>query len=108
MSRGLGDVYKRQDPNRSLTRAQWAAGVDAFISRDGRFVDAGVETLTFRAGTGTFGMRPRAGADPLVIRTRLAHDDTNRYLVLPVRARDGRLVTVTLRLRCGFQPVFRP
>jgi hypothetical protein len=96
------------DPNRSLTRAQWAAGVDAFISRDGRFVDAAVETRTFRAGTGTFGMRPRAGADPLVIRTRLAHDDTNRYLVLPVRAHDGRLVTVTLRLRCGFQPVFRP
>jgi len=93
------------DPNRPLTRAQWASGVDGFISRDGRFLDASVETRTFRAGTPTFGMRPRAGADPLVIRTRLAHDDTSRYLLLPVRARDGRIVTLTLRLRCGFQPV---
>jgi hypothetical protein len=25
-----------------------------------------------------------------------------------VHADDGRLVTLTLRLRCGFQPVFRP
>jgi hypothetical protein len=96
------------DPNRSLTRAQWASGVDEFISRDGRFVDARVETRTFRAGTATFGMRPRAGADPLVIRTRLAHDDTSRYLALPVRADDGRVVTLTLRLRCGFQPVLQP
>jgi hypothetical protein len=96
------------DPNRPLTRAQWASGVDELISRDGRFVDARVETRTFRAGTATFGMRPRAGSDPLVIRTRLAHDDTNRYLLLPVRARDGGVVTLTLRLRCGFQPVFQP
>jgi hypothetical protein len=96
------------DPNRSLTQAQWAAGVDEFITRDGRFVDARVETRTYRAGTPTFGMRPQGGADPLVIRTRLAHDDTNRYLLLPVRAHDGRVVTLTLRLRCGFQPVFQP
>jgi hypothetical protein len=94
------------DPNRPLTRAQWAAGVDRLITRDGRFVDARVETRTVHAGTGTYGMRPRPGADPLVIRTRLAHDDTSRYLLLPVRARDGHLVTLTLRLRCGFQPVF--
>ena len=94
------------DPNRSLTQAQWASGVDEFITGDGRFVDARVETRTYRAGTPTFGMQPRGGADPLVIRTRLAHDDTNRYLLLPVRAHDGRVVTLTLRLRCGFQPVF--
>lgn len=92
------------DPNRSLTREQWAAGVDQLISRDGRFVNARVETRTVRAGTATFGMQARAGADPLVIRTRLAHDDTNRYLILPARTRDGRVVTLTLRLRCGFQP----
>ena len=96
------------DPNRTLTQAQWANGVNQFITRDGRFVDARVETRTHRAGTSTFGMRPRAGADPLVIRTRLAHDDTNRYLLLPVRAHDGRVVTLSLRLRCGFQPVFQP
>jgi hypothetical protein len=101
-------AVNRTDPNRSLTQAQWAAGVDEFITRDGRFVDARVETRTFRAGTPTFGMRSRAGEDPLVIRTRLAHDDTNRYLILPVRAHDGRVVTLTLRLRCGFQPVFQP
>jgi hypothetical protein len=96
------------NPNRSLTQAQWAAGVDEFITRDGQFVDARVENRTYRTGTPTFGMRPRASADPLVIRTRLAHDDTNRYLLLPVRANDGRVVTLTLRLRCGFQPVFQP
>jgi hypothetical protein len=94
------------DPNRPLTREQWAAGVDRLITRDGRFVDSRVETLTIRAGTGTYGMKPRAGADPLVIRTRLGHQDTSRYLLLPVQARDGRVVTLTLRLRCGFQPVF--
>jgi Na+-transporting methylmalonyl-CoA/oxaloacetate decarboxylase gamma subunit len=96
------------DPNRTLTQSQWAAGVDEFITRDGRFVDARVETRPYRAGTATFGMQPRPGADPLVIRTRLAHDDTNRYLLLPVRAHDGRVVTLSLRLRCGFQPVFPP
>jgi hypothetical protein len=94
------------DPNRPLTRAQWAAGVDRLITRDGRFVDARVETRTVRAGTGTYGMAPRPGADPRVIATRLAHDDTSRYLLLPVRNRAGAVVTLTLRLRCGFQPVF--
>jgi hypothetical protein len=96
------------DPNRSLSQAEWAAGVDEFITSSGRFVDARVETRTYRAGTGTFGMQPRAGEDPLVIRTRLAHDDTSRYLLLPVRAHDGRTVTLTLRLRCGFQPILQP
>lgn len=94
------------DPNRALTRAEWAAGVDRLITRDGLFVDARVDTRTVRAGTRTYGMRPRAGADPLVIATRLAHDDTGRYLLLPVRDRAGQVVTLTLRLRCGFQPVF--
>ena len=96
------------DHKRALTQAQWASGVNQLVTRDGRFVDARVETRTYRAGTSTFGMRVRAGEDPLVIRTRLAHDDTNRYLLLPVRAHDGRVVTLSLRLRCGFQPVFQP
>lgn len=95
------------DPNRQLTREQWAAGVDRLVTRDGQFVRARVDTRTSRAGTGTYGMQVRAGtADPLVVRTRLLRADTSRYLLLPVRARDGRVVTVTLRLRCGFQPVF--
>jgi hypothetical protein len=95
------------DPNRSVSRAAWAAGVDRFITADGQFVRARVVTRTTPAGTGTYGMRVRPGdADPYVLRTRLLHADTSRYLVLPVRARDGRLVTLTLRLRCGFQPVF--
>lgn len=95
------------DPNRQLTRAQWAAGVDRLVTRAGRFVQARVVTRTTRAGTGTYGMQVRAGtADPLVVRTGLLRDDTSRYLLLPVRARDGRVVTLTLRLRCGFQPVF--
>lgn len=94
------------DPNRQVSRAAWAAGVDRLVTRDGRFVDARVETRTVRAGTGTYGMAPRPGADPRVIATRMAHDDTSRYLLLPVRNRSGQVVTLTLRLRCGFQPVF--
>jgi hypothetical protein len=102
-------VVNGRDPNRSLTQAQWAAGVDRLVSRDGMFVDARVVTRTVAAGTATFGMRvvsrdPRT--DPGVIRTRLAHADTGRYLVLPVRRANGQVVRVVLRLRCGFQPVF--
>jgi len=98
-----------RDPNRPLTRAQWAAGVDRLVIRDGLFVDARVETRTVAAGTPTFGMRVVSrdpSTDPVVIRTRLAHPDTSRYLVLPVRSASGKVVTVVLRLRCGFQPVF--
>jgi len=94
------------DPNRQLTREQWAAGVDRLVTTAGRFVAAQVVTRTYRAGTSTYGMVVRGGdTDPLVVRTRLARDDTGRYLLLPVQARDGRLVTVTLRLPCGFQPI---
>ena len=98
-----------RDPNRPLTRAQWAAGVDRLVTEDGQFVDARVETRTVAAGTPTFGMRVVSrdpSVDPVVVRTRLAHADTSRYLVLPVRAASGRVVTLVLRLRCGFQPVF--
>jgi len=94
------------DPNRRPSRAEWAAGVDRLVTRDGQFVNSRVETRTVRAGAGTYGMRPRPGADPTVVLTRMAHDDTSRYLLLPVRNRAGQVVTLTLRLRCGFQPVF--
>lgn len=100
-----------RDPNRPLTRAQWAAGVDRFVIRDGLFVDARVVTRTVPAGTPTYGMKvvSRApGADPVVVRTRMARADTSRYLLLPVRSATGRVVTLTLRLRCGFQPLLRP
>ncbi|MFL6128393.1 MAG: hypothetical protein ACJ73E_04940 [Mycobacteriales bacterium] len=98
-----------RDPNRLLSRQQWAAGVDRLIVRDGLFVDARVLTRTVDAGTPTFGMRVVSRdphVDPVVIRTRLAHRDTSRYLLLPVRSERGRVVTLVLRLRCGFQPVF--
>jgi hypothetical protein len=101
-------VVNGRDPNRPLSRAQWAAGVDRLIIRDGLFVDARVVTRSFAAGTPTFGMRVVSrdpAADPVVIRTRLARADTSRYLLLPVRSATGRVVTLTLRLRCGFQPV---
>ncbi|HZB49063.1 MAG TPA: hypothetical protein VE547_08220 [Mycobacteriales bacterium] len=97
-----------RDPNRPLTRAQWAAGVDSFVIRDGLFVDARVVTRTVRTGTRTLGMKVVSrtpGTDPVVVRTRLARADTSRYLLLPVRSASGRVVTLTLRLRCGFQPV---
>ncbi len=94
------------DPNRQLSWQEWAAGVNRFITRDGQFVRARVVTRTTLASTPTWGMRARPGrADPEVVKTRLVRQDTSRYLILPVRARDGRLVTLTLRLRCGFQPV---
>jgi hypothetical protein len=101
-------VVNGRDPNRPLSQAQWAAGVDRLIIRDGLFVDARVVTRTFAAGTPTFGMRVVSrdpGVDPVVIRTRLARAATSRYLLLPVRSATGRVVTLTLRLRCGFQPV---
>ncbi len=97
-----------RDPNRPLTQAQWAAGVDSFVIRDGLFVDARVVTRTVRTGTRTLGMKVVSrtpGTDPVVVRTRLARADTSRYLLLPVRSASGRVVTLTLRLRCGFQPV---
>lgn len=95
------------DPNRTLTRDRWAAGVDRLVTGDGLFLRSRVVTRTVPAGTGTYGMQVRPGeAEPYVLRTRLAHADTSRYLLLPVRARDGHVVTLTLRLRCGFQPVF--
>jgi hypothetical protein len=103
----LDAVVNDRDPNRPLTRAQWAAGVDRLVIRDGLFVDARVVTRTVAAGTATFGMKVvsrEPGVDPVVIRTRMAHPDTSRYLLLPVRSASGRVVTLTLRLRCGFQP----
>jgi hypothetical protein len=104
----LDAVVNGRDPNRPLTQAQWAAGVDRLVIRDGLFVDARVETRAVAAGTATFGMKVvsrQPGVDPVVIRTRMARADTSRYLLLPVRSASGRVVTLTLRLRCGFQPV---
>jgi hypothetical protein len=101
-------VVNGRDPNRPLTREQWAAGVDRLIIRDGLFVNARVVTRTVPAGTRTFGMKVVSrtpGVDPVVVRTRTARTDTSRYLLLPVRSASGRVVTLTLRLRCGFQPV---
>jgi hypothetical protein len=98
-------VVNGRDPNRPLTRAEWSAGVTSFVTKDARFVDAQVVSRTVRARTPTFGVRARPGADPLVLRTRLKRTDTGRYLLLPVRSASGRVVTLMLRLRCGFQPV---
>ena len=101
-------VVNGRDPNRPLSRAEWAAGVDRLIIRDGLFVDARVVTRSVAAGTPTYGMRVVSrdpAADPVVVRTRQARPDTSRYLLLPVRSATGRVVTLTLRLRCGFQPV---
>jgi hypothetical protein len=97
-----------RNPNRAISRADWAAGVDRFIARDAMWDRARVLSLTPPPGTTTFGMRVRPGADPLVVRTRFAVPAAGRYLVLPVRSAGGRVVTITLRLPCGFQPVFLP
>jgi hypothetical protein len=98
-------VVNRRDPNRVVSRGQWAAGVEHFIVRDAQWLRARVVTATVPAGTLTYGMRPRPGADPLVVRTRLAKRTASRFLVLPVRSARGSTVTLTLRLPCGFQPL---
>lgn len=102
----LDAAVNGRDPNRPLSRAEWAAGVNRFVTRDGLFVDARVVTRAAPRRVPTYGMRVRRGADPLVLRTRLARPDTSRYLVLPFRSARGPVVTLTLRLRCGFQPIF--
>jgi hypothetical protein len=102
----LDAAVNGRDPNRRISRAEWSAGVDRLITRDGLWPQARVVTRVVPAGTATFGMRVRPGADPLVLRTRLAARQTSRFLVLPVRSSNGRTVTLTLRLQCGFQPVW--
>jgi hypothetical protein len=93
------------DPNRPISQSEWAAGVERFITHDAIWDRARVVAANVPAGTATFGMRVRRGADPLVVRTRLTTGNTSRYLVLPVRSRTGLIVVVTLRLPCGFQPI---
>lgn len=93
-----------RDPNRPITRSAWRTGVDRFVVHDALWSQAKVVTARAPRGTVTFGMRPRPDADPLVLRTRLAAASVSRYLVLPVRNAGGLVVTVTLRLACGFQP----
>jgi hypothetical protein len=95
-----------RDPNRVISHAEWAAGVARFISHDALWEQAKVVTKTVPRGTRTFGMQVRPNADPLVVRTALAAGHTSRYLVLPVRSTSGFIVAVTLRLPCGFQPIF--
>ena len=102
----LDAAVNGRDPNRPLSRVEWAAGSTRFVTRNALFVDARLVTRTAPLRTPTYGMRVRRGAEPLVLRTRLARQDTSRYLVLPVRSARGRVVTLTLRLRCGFQPIF--
>ena len=104
----LDAVINGRDPNRALSRAQWAAGVDAFVTRDARWTRARIVTRDSPAGTRTYAMRTRPGADPLVEATRLAVPTRSRYLVLPVRRADGGETVLTLRLACGFQPTFLP
>jgi hypothetical protein len=104
----LDAVVNGRDPNRAISRVEWAAGVDGFITRDGQWTRARIVTRDAPAGTRTYGMRVRPGADPLVERTRLVEPTRSRYLVLPVRRADGTEVVLTLRLACGFQPAFPP
>jgi hypothetical protein len=101
----LDAVVNGRDPNRAISRAEWAAGVDRFIARDARWDRARIVTRTLPPGTVTFAMRVRPGADPLVVRTTLTAATTSRHLELPVRRTDGRTATLTLRLPCGFQPI---
>jgi len=98
-------VLNRRDPNRAISRAEWAAGVDRFISRDALWARARVVRRTLPRGTATLAMQVRPRGDPLVLRTRLSAPKTGRYLLLPARTASGSVQTLTLRLQCGFQPV---
>jgi hypothetical protein len=101
-------AVNRRDPNRVISRAEWAAGVTGFIARDALWDRARLVVRTAPRGTVTFAMRVRPGADPLVVRTRLAAPNRSSYLLLPVRSARGPIVPVMLRLSCGFQPTFLP
>ena len=98
-------VLNRRDPNRAISRADWAAGVDRFISRDALWANARVVRRTVPRGAATFAMQVRPRGDPLVLRTQLSAPKTGRYLLLPARTASGSVQTLTLRLQCGFQPV---
>lgn len=102
----LDAAVNGRDPNRRLSPTEWAEGTKAFVTEIGQVGEPQVVTRTARLRTPTYGMQVRRGADPLVLRTRLARQDTSRYLVLPMRSARGPAVTLTLRLRCGFQPIF--
>lgn len=104
----LDAVVNGRDPNRAIPRAEWAAGVDAFITRDAQWTRARIVTRAAPAGTRTYGMRVRAGQDPLVEPTRLRNATRSSYLVLPVSRAGGGETVLTLRLACGFQPTFPP
>jgi hypothetical protein len=101
-------AVNRRDPNRIISRAEWAAGVVRFIAHDALWDRARLVTRTAPRGTATFAMRVRPGADPLVLRTRLVAPNRSIYLLLPVRSASGWIVPITLRLSCGFQPTFLP
>jgi hypothetical protein len=98
-------VLNRRDPNRAISQAEWATGVERFISRDAIWANARVVRRTMPRGTATFAMQVRPRGDPLVLRTRLSAPKTGRYLLLPARTASGSVQTLTLRLQCGFQPV---
>ena len=63
--------------------------MDQFIIRDGLFTDAQVVTRTVpgrRPDVRDEAVSRTPGVDPVVVRTRIAHADTSRYLLLPVRS----------------------
>ena len=100
----LDAAVNRRNPNRPLTREQWAEGTKSFVNRA---LNPTLVTLTVPAGTRTYGMRVlRKGAAPVVVPTRLRRQETGSYLRLTVPPdAGGEPVLLTLRLRCGFQPV---
>jgi hypothetical protein len=104
----LDAVVNGRDPNRAVSRAEWAAGVDGFITRDARWTRARIVTRDAPIGTRTYGMLVRPGQDPLVVSTRLVVATRSRYLLLPVRRAAGGETALILRLACGFQPTFPP
>lgn len=102
----LDAMLTGRDPNRPIPRADWGRGVDRFITEEAQWTRATIVTQDAPAGTRTYGMRVRPGADPLVEATRTTRPTRSRYLVLPVLRADDTVVTLTLRLACGFQPTF--
>jgi hypothetical protein len=104
----LDAVVNGRDPNRVISRAAWAAGVDDFITRQAQWTRARIVTRDAPVGTRTYAMRIRPGADPLVEPTRLLAPTRSRYLVLPVHRAAGGETVLMLRLACGFQPTFPP
>lgn len=96
----LRSAVDGSNPNRSISHKRWEDGVEKFM--DGlQWHRARIVTLSYWDRQSLY-MKPHGHRDPLVGSSSVSTTD-DKFLVIPVDG-GGKLV---LRLKCGFQPVFR-